>query len=145
MGLVIYKKRSDIPSNMQFINYNDKYFNGTSLKNNEIDRLILSEVDGAQYSSENTFIGRDKSLGNINKEHLSTGCKTLLNIVNNTNKCFDIIECGQNAISLLRFIKEGNVLWENPVLHFVGDSSCDINIEGRHFTNFRDFLSYIMD
>lgn len=145
MCLRIYTDKKAIPNDMKFIDYNDLFFNGESLKSDEVSKKIMREIDQAQYSTENTFIGRDKSLGNLNKEHLSTGCKTLLNIISNQDKCFDVKECGANALSLLPLIKNGNILWETPVLHYVGNASCDINIHEKHFTDFREFLKYVMD
>ena len=145
MSLRIYTNRKEIPKEIDIIDYNDKFFDGTTLKDDKLSKYIMNKIDKAQYSSEHTFIGRDETLGKLNKNHLSTGCKTLLNIVGNPDKCFDIVECGQNALSLLHLIKNGNVLWRNPILHFVGNAECDILIDDKHFTDFRSFLKYIMD
>lgn len=143
MSLRIYTEKEEIPSNMRFVDYNDIFFNGVSLKDDEISEKIMSEIDQAHYSSEKTFIGRDSSLGNLNKENLSTGCKTLLNILYSPCECFDVVECGENALRLLPLIKDGNILWKTPVLH--GNTTCDIDIHGKHFTDFREFLKYVMD
>lgn len=145
MSLKIYTNKQDLRSNLKLINYNDEFFKGESLKDNALTRKIMKEIDHAEYSSENTFLGRDESLGRLNKEHLSTGCKTLLNIASNPDKCFDVIECGINVLSLLPLIKEGNILWEVPVLHYVGNIECDIIIHNKHFSDFKQFLSYVMD
>jgi len=145
MCLRIYRSEEEMPENMDLVDYNDIFFDGTELKGTDMVRCILKEIDKAEYASEDTFIGRDRTLGKINKQHLSTGCKTLLNVVQNPDKCFDVIECGQNVLSLLHYIKEGNILWKNPILHFVGDAECDIEIDDKRFTDFRKFLSYIMD
>ena len=140
MSLKIYMDESEIPDNVKFVNYNDLFFNGESLRDDKLSERILQSVDQARYSTEMTFIGRYESLGN-----LSTGCKTLLNVLYNPDKCFDVIECGANVLSLLPLIKDGNILWKTPTLHYVGDTDCDIEIRGRHFTKFKDFLSYVMD
>ena len=145
MSLKIYTDKNEIPNSIKFVNYNDLFFNGESLHNDKISEQILQSVDKAHYSTETTFVGRDESLGNLNKEHLSTGCKTLLNILYNPDKCFDVVECGANALSLLPLVKEGNILWKTPALHYLGDTDCDIEIHGRKFTKFKDFLSYVMD
>lgn len=145
MCLTIYTQKEDIPSNIKFINYNDKFFGSVQLSNDKLCQKIMNAVDNAQYSSPNTFIGRDKELGELNKEHLSTGCKTLLNIVNNPDMCFDVVECGQNALSLLCEIKEGHILWETPVLHYRGNAKCNICIDEKYFDDFREFLKYVMD
>ncbi|MGN0153208.1 MAG: DUF4869 domain-containing protein [Lachnospiraceae bacterium] len=145
MSLRIFTDKSEIPSDMKLIDYNDLFFNGQSLADDEVSEIVMREIDKAEYNTENTFIGRDKSLGSLNKEHLSTGCKTLLNIISNPDKCFDVIECGSNALSLLPLIRNGNVLWKLPVLHYVGNTSCDIVIHNQHFTDFKKFLAYVMD
>lgn len=44
------------------------------------------------YNSPATFIGRDPSLGALYKQHLSTGTKTLLNVLNHPDKCFSTID-----------------------------------------------------
>lgn len=44
------------------------------------------------YNSPATFIGRDPSLGALYKQHLSTGTKTLLNVLNHPDKCFDTMQ-----------------------------------------------------
>lgn len=145
MSLNIYTSINNIPKDLSIISYNDKFFNSVPLSNDIISSHIMKKIDNAVYESENTFIGRDSKLGSLNKEHLSTGCKTLLNVIQHPDKCFDIIECGQNVLALIPMIKNGNILWKNPTLHYVGDSDCDIVIDGKHFTEFRKFLSYIMD
>lgn len=145
MSLRIYTDKKEVPANTEVIGYNDKFFDGVLLSNDEISSIVMNKIDHATYNSPTTFIGRDKSLGALNKEHLSTGCKTLLNIITNPDKCFDVVECGQNALALIPFIKEGNILWEVPILHYRGNAKCDIIIHDKRFTDFRRFLSYIMD
>lgn len=77
MSLKVITDKKDIN---RVVDYNDIYFNKIRLENNSITTKIMEEIDKAHYSSESTFIGRDKSLGALNKNLLSTGCKTLLNI-----------------------------------------------------------------
>lgn len=145
MSLRIYTKISDIPDGLDVIDYNDKFFAGIILKDDEVSKQILKEIDQANYNSKNTFIGRDKSLGALNKSFLSTGCKTLLNIISKPEFCFNVIECGQNALKLLAKIHDGNIFWKNPVLFLTEDEPCDIIISNNRFTKFMDFTYYIMD
>lgn len=146
MSLNIYRSKEEIPDNMQYIDYNDLFFAGVSLKNDAITSKILLEIDKAAYNSPLTFIGRDESLGALNKENLSTGCKTLLNIISNPDKCFSVEECGQNCLAMLSYITEGNILWKLPVLHCIlDDRPCDIKIDNKVFNNFDDFVEYIMN
>lgn len=145
MCLNIYTKKEDIPFGMKFVDYNDLYFNAMLLQDNKVSREILKAVDNAEYNSPNTFVGRDKALGSLNKALLSTGCKTLLNIAGSPDVCFDVIECGQNALALLPFIKHGNVLWQNPSLHLIDDRDCNVCVDGKRFFRFSQVLKYLMD
>ena len=145
MSLIIYTNRKDIPSDVRYIHSNDTFFNSVSLKNSATTEKILKDIDKAQYNSPITFIGRDMQLGALNKNNLSTGCKTLLNIISNPDKCFNIIECGKNVFRLLPLITTGHILWQYPVLHVIGTSECDIIIDNKHFIDFKQFLSYVMD
>lgn len=94
MSLQVYNK-TDPP--ISVIVDNDTYFDGhTELDSGDMCAGILKVIDKAVYNSPATFIGRDPSLG-----ALSTGTKTLLNISQHRDLCFDTIECGNNALTLL--------------------------------------------
>lgn len=142
MCLRIYTNKSDIPADMKYVDYNDKFFNSVALEDNEVTAKILHNVDKASYHSKDTFISRDIELGALNKALLSTGCKTLLNIERNPDICFDIVECGQNAIRCLSTIKNGNVLWVFPFILVEEDSLCDIEVNGRKFNSTLELAKY---
>lgn len=142
MSLNIYINKRDIPVGLKYVNYNDKFFGSVELKNTKITEYILSEIDNAIYNSKDTFIGRDHELGALNKSLLSTGCKTLLNIISNPNVCFDVIECGQNALKCLTLITQGNILWTHPVLLIDKNSDCDIEINNKKFNYTLDLVNY---
>lgn len=145
MSLNIYTLKEDIPGNVDYVRGNDLFFDSYTLKDDDITKTVLMDIDKAEYHSPTTFIGRDTGLGALNKNLLSTGCKTVLNVIYNPDKCFDVIECGQNALSLIRYIRQGNILWKYPVLFRNFDSVCDIDMYGRKFTDFREFIHYIDD
>lgn len=93
------------------VRINDAYFlANTKLEDTEQCRRILRIIDQAEYCSEKTFIGRDKSLGALFTDNLSTGTKTLLNISQHRDLCFDTIECGNNALTLLMGFTEGQAV-----------------------------------
>lgn len=128
------------------IRVNDMFFDTeTNLSDNDIVRKIMKTIDKADYNSNLTFVGRTKKLGALNKSMLSTGTKTLLNILEHPDICFDLCECGNNALSLLPLIRQGNVYWEYPAVAYDGDADCDICCRGRHFSNFYDFLESVGD
>lgn len=144
MSLHVIRNKADL-GNIPFFDCNDLYFSGQILNDNDITRKVLKDIDNAEYNDVGTFIGRDASLGALNKEHLSTGCKTLVNIINNPDKCFSLAECGQNALQELSFITDGYVLWENQMLFMLGDVACDLICDGQHYSSFKQFLHRVMN
>lgn len=96
----------------QLIKFNDAWFN---IHNQEYDlstpenRKVISDVDNANYIRpgfvESNFCGKCV----IRTEQLSTGCKTLLNIMNCKDKVFNIIECGDNVIDMIFELTEGSI------------------------------------
>lgn len=132
-------------NNIKVVNYNDIFFQSVSLENNDLTEKIMSTIDKAHYSSKDTFTGRDESLGRLNKSLLSTGCKTLLNIAYNPNTCFDVRECGPNALEALKFIDNGMIFWENPILFLTKEEDCNIEYNNKQYSKFGDFLNEVMN
>lgn len=142
MSLNIYTSEEQIPQGVKLITQNDLYFDGlTNLSDDAVSHMIMKTIDHAEYHSPLTFIGRDPHQGALNKNLLSTGTKTLLNILQYPSLCFDVCECGNNALCLLTKIQEGNILWRNPVMvYWDDDSTCDFNFQGRVYEDVFDFL-----
>lgn len=82
-------------------------------------------------------------MGALNKSMLSTGAKTLLNIVTHQDKCFNVCECGNNALCLLPLIKDGSIYWEVSAVAYTGDGFCDISYNGKIYTDFYKFLESV--
>lgn len=145
MSLNIYLHKEDIPKNITLYDNNDLFFDGsTLLRDSAWCERILKEIDKASYNSSETFIGRDKELGAIYREHLSTGGKTLLNILEHPDCCFSLIECGANAKELALQLPTGNLLWIPDQLFIEDDVACDAICNGVHFDvvgNLIDFMS----
>ena len=144
MSLHIYTNISEIPANIKLVNDNESFFNNrTYLKDCEFTRKVLTTIDDSEYVDTTTF---RSSFGNrdiIPRNCLSTGTKTLLNLYNNPTKyCFDLCECGNNALKVLREITEGYALFKIPVISVgrMPDKSCDIVFRGKRYTNLLDFL-----
>jgi hypothetical protein len=141
MSLKVYAAREEVPEGIEIIDYNDDFFNANTLLNNsEFEKVVLSSIDKARFQSAETFIGRTERFGGLSTFMLSTGSKTLLNIEKNPNICFNVCECGNNALCLLPLLSKGNVLWENPVAVYRGSGKCDIEYKGKKFTNFYNLL-----
>ena len=141
MSLTIYTDKSKIPNDLLLISENDAFFDGaTILKDDAITRYILKTIDQATYVNEYMFSGRAKCFGNLDKSNLSTGAKTLLNIAQHADKCFDVVECGNNALCVLPYLRDGYVYWKNIYAVYAGDGACDILWNDKHYTDFYDLM-----
>lgn len=143
MSLKIYRSVDEIKTGQVIID-NDSFFDAfTVLTDTTLVHDILMVIDKAEYNSALTFIGRTKKLGALNKSMLSTGTKTLLNIISYPDECFNIVECGNNALKFIPKLKEGSIVWEMPVVVCRDNPECDIEYKGIHYTDFHKFLSKI--
>lgn len=141
MSLQVYRSIDEVPSDIKVIESNDSFFDGiTNLTKTELVCEILRTVDKAEFNSSQTFIGRTKELGALHKSMLSTGTKTLLNIIQHPEFCFNVAECGNNALQFIPRIKEGYILWKLPVVVCRERFECDINYRGMHYVDFHEFL-----
>ena len=139
MSLQVYNK-TDPP--MSVIVDNDTYFDGhTELDSGDMCAGVLKVIDKAVYNSPATFIGRDTSLGALYKQHLSTGTKTLLNVLSHPDKCFSTIECGYNSISS-RAMYIPNTFIFSPGLT---SDNIDIVWDGKHFTKLSELKGYLSE
>lgn len=146
MSLRVYLQEKDIPNGMEIIRINDAFFDTNSdIRDTPLIRNILLDVDKAEYINTKVFRGRDADLGNLFASNLSTGTKTLINIIEFPEKCFDITECGANAQQFIKYIKEGNILWKYIDVYPTGNKDCDINCNSKHFLNFNDFIEYCIE
>ncbi|SDB58005.1 protein of unknown function [Ruminococcaceae bacterium FB2012] len=115
--ITVYSLKS-VPEDMEIVTLNDVFFNRfTSEKlDNKADEMI-SKIDNAEMVSKFMIKSRfDGSVLNIDK--LSTGCKTVLNIMYNPEKIFDIRECGENALDAVYSLDSGNICCPYPLVSF---------------------------
>ena len=146
MSLQVYLKREDIPKGENVIYDNNGYFTVTTLTDEHFTHLVLREVDQAFRVGPDCFKGRNHELvGITSKDNLSTGAKTLLNIKQHPSKIIFVGSCGHNALRLLPELTEGRILWEIPYAGYTGDGACDILCDGKHFTDFYEFMEYGME
>ena len=71
---------------------------------------------------------------------LSTGTKTILNILSNPSDCFDLSECGDNVLKFLPRVTDGSVIWDVPCLVYCGKPDCNIEYRGKIYKDFYEFL-----
>lgn len=146
MSLYVYTDRKEVPDGMLVVDDNDVFFNGhTLLDNSDFEKEVLKKIDKATYVSQRSFKGRSALFGDLDRNLLSTGTKTLLNIEKNKNECFNTVECGMNALSMIRLLTSGNVLIEHRCILYYGDEEdCDIVFNDKRFLNFYDFIDALM-
>lgn len=116
--LTIYKKKKDIPQDMEYVELNDVFFNkNTVIKLDERAKQIIERIDEAK------LIGKFKIESKFNGvaldiDCLSTGCKTVLNVLYFPKKVFCMKECGDNALEILYALEEGSVYSDYAVIPF---------------------------
>ncbi len=115
--ITVYKKKY-IPKDMELITINDVYFNKYTVELlDERAKDIIAHIDESDAILPYNIISKfDGAMLNIDK--LSSGCKTVLNVLYNENKVFDIRECGENALDELYALEHGNVFCEYPLISF---------------------------
>lgn len=116
--ITIYKDKKDIPKDKEYIELNDIFFNkNTVLLLNEQAKSIIEQIDETEMESKYKI--KSKFNGVIlDIDCLSTGCKTVLNVLYFPEKVFCIKECGDNALEVLYRLEQGRVYSDYAVIPF---------------------------
>lgn len=116
--ITIYKDKKDIPKDKEYIELNDIFFNkNTVLLLNEQAKSIIEKIDETEMESKYKI--KSKFNGVIlDIDCLSTGCKTVLNVLYFPEKVFCIKECGDNALEVLYRLEQGRVYSDYAVIPF---------------------------
>ena len=116
--LTIYKNKKDIPSEREYVELNDLYFNmnTVALLDDRANKIIETIDDSEQISK---YKIRSRFNGDVlNIDKLSSGCKTVLNVLYNPEKVFCLKECGENALDVLFSFKKGAVYSDYAMIPF---------------------------
>ena len=144
MSLHFYLQKKDIPEGMEYVLNNSFFFLPSVLEDTPEVRDVLREVENAEYTSPTFFTSHTFNLGAVNISCLSTGTKTVLNIINHPDKCFDIRECGANAQTAILKLNRGHVLLEGLPMEWLGDDiPIDVVLLGKHYTDVTELLNEI--
>ncbi len=114
----VYKNINDIPGDMEYIQLNDIFFNEITcdlLDDRAID--IIKQIDSSDLIGKykiRTRFGDDI----LNIDKISSGCKTVLNVLYNPDKVFWLLDCGENALEILYGFEKGNVYSETAMIPF---------------------------
>ena len=141
MSLMIFDSKEDIPVGMKYVLSNDQFFIlNTVLKDIDFTREVLRSIDKAEYINERMFKTREGFA--LPKDLLSTGSKTLLNIESHPDTCFNVQECGMNALDMLWKFRAGCVIWWDIHIFPSDTEECDIVYDKKSFVNIFNFLDY---
>lgn len=107
--ITIYKNRKNIPKDKEYVELNDLFFNkNTAMLLDSRAGKWMEQIDGAV--QEGKFKIRSKfNQATLDVDCLSTGCKTLLNLVYFPDKVFCMKECGDNVLEAIYTLEQGNV------------------------------------
>lgn len=116
--MITVYKRKNVPKNTQLVDLNDIFFNKYTA--DQLDgraREIIAKIDHSEMVNKFTVKSRFDGLA-LNIDKISTGCKTVLNIMYHPDIIFDIRECGENALDVIYALDSGNVYCEYPLISF---------------------------
>ena len=116
--ITIFKNKKDIPSDMDYVELNDVFFNqNTVSKLDDRANAIVEKIDASKligkYKIESKFNGVALDI-----DCLSTGCKTVLNVLYFPEKAFCLKECGDNALEVLYELDAGAVYSDYAIIPF---------------------------
>ena len=116
--ITIFKNKKDIPSDMDYVELNDVFFNqNTVSKLDDRANAIVEKIDDSKligkYKIESKFNGVALDI-----DCLSTGCKTVLNVLYFSEKAFCLKECGDNALEVLYELDAGAVYSDYAIIPF---------------------------
>ena len=116
--ITIFKNKKDIPQNMEYIELNDLFFNKhTVLKLDGRAEEIIERIDGVKQLSKFKIESKFNGVM-LDIDCLSTGCKSVLNVMYSPEKVFCMKECGENALECMYALENGYVYSDYPVIPF---------------------------
>lgn len=124
--ITIFKNKKDIPHTMEYVELNDIFFNKqTVLKLDEQAEKIIEQIDGAKLITKFKIESRFNGV-TLDIDCLSTGCKTVLNVLYFPDKVFCLKECGENALEILYHLEKGCVYSDYAIIPFEMGQVCVI-------------------
>lgn len=116
--ITIFKDKKDIPSDKEYVELNDVFFNQKTVSRiDDKASAIVEKIDDSKligkYKMESKFNGVALDI-----DCLSTGCKTVLNVLYFPDKVFCLKECGDNALEVLYGLEAGAVYSDYAAIPF---------------------------
>ena len=134
--ITISKNKKDIPQDKEYIELNDIFFNqNTATKLDDRAAKYIQMIDCSKLISKYKIRSRFEDII-LNTDQLSTGCKTVLNVLYFPDKVFCLKECGNNALEILYAFEEGYVYSEYAMIPF--DMEC-VKVQARECKVIEDY------
>lgn len=120
--ITIFKDKKNIPVDMEYVELNDVFFNQNTVSiMDKRANIIVREIDKSE------LIGKYKIKSRFNGvvldvDRLSTGCKTVLNVLYFPEKVFCLKECGDNALKVIYQLEAGAVYSDYAIISFDMDA-----------------------
>lgn len=131
MSLSVYIGKRNLPADQVFLFDANAAFTGIPLMDDEFTKLVLKEVEDAEYVDKETF--RDRFGRGLYSDCLSTSSKILLLVHYRPEAIVNAMELGDNAVTLLLTLTEGNVFYPDANV-MLEKPDVDIMINGVHCT-----------
>jgi hypothetical protein len=111
---------TELKDSKEWILKNDLYFNLNTgnEKMSQYEINLIQNVDNAKLTSDK-HIETKYGLGTI--RNLSSGCKTLLNIVKHPDKVVCVDECGPNVLKIIFAMDNIKIYMSRPTLADISD------------------------
>lgn len=141
--ITIYKNKEEIPQDSKVIEMNDAFFNQkTSRVIDDRANEIIQKIDEVSVCDKYKIISKfQREVLNIDK--LSTGCKTVLNILYFPEIIFSIKECGDNALDCIYKLDQGKVFSEYPVISLEMEEVQAVDKNGKYkFDSYDDLKEW---
>lgn len=120
--ITIFKNKKDIPQGMEYVELNDIYFNqNTARKLDDRAQKVIEIIDEAKLISRYKICSKFNDIV-LDVDKLSSGCKTVLNVLYNQDKVFCLKECGNNALEILYGLDAGYVYSDYALIPFEMDA-----------------------
>jgi hypothetical protein len=111
------------------INYNDAFFNrftATKMNYNKA-KSIIEEIDDVKVLDD-YFVVSKFTESAVGFDNLSTGCKTVLNVIFNQDDVFNACVCGENALNVIFRESVGNIYIRKSMLDNLIDLKCNVKV-----------------
>lgn len=116
--ITIFKDKKDIPQDKEYIELNDVFFNQNTVgKLDARANQIVEEIDDSKLLGKYKIQSRFNDV-TLDVDHLSAGCKTVLNVLYYPDKVFCLKECGNNALEILYGLESGFVYSDYALIPF---------------------------